>query len=161
MCWWLTIFLPCFCGVTGLVFILFGLPTHFVYLFVADHLWRYANDVFLWPASRDGSGIRCQDRMVLSSWSAHPHTRSLHSSAAALPSGRVARSCQPILSLTPLNTQKHFSHNIVFKGEVLCALNFSISSPLSTWTEQFVKGPLRKREISTWFIRALGNFIVF
>ena len=122
MCWWLIIYLPCFCGVTGLVFILFGLPTHFVYLFVADHLWRYANDVFLWPASRDGSGIRCQDRMVLSSWSAHPCTWSLHSSAAALPSGRVARSSQPILLLTSITTHKHFSRNIAYLKLKSCVL---------------------------------------
>ena len=100
--------LPCFCGVASIVFILFGLPTHFVCLFIADNLWRYANDVFLWPASRDGPGIRCQDRMVLSSQSAHPCTWSLHSCSAALPSSRVARSIQPVLLLTSITTHKQF-----------------------------------------------------
>ena len=166
-------FLPWFCGVAsryandsiclsylnfcivlcviGLDFVLFVLPTYFVSLFVADHLWRYANHVFLWSASRDGSGIRCQDRMVLSSWSAHPHTRSLHSSAASLPSGWVARSSQPVLLLMWITTSEQFSCDVTYINfKILCAYNVLISSPLSTWTDQSVEGQLMKRVKSMW-----------
>ena len=120
-------------------------------LFVADHLWRYADHFLLWSASGDGSGIRCKDRMVLSSWSAHPHTRSLHSSAASLPSGWVTRSSQPVLLLVWISTSEQFSCDVMYINfKILCAYNVLISSRLSTWTEQSVEGQLMKRVKSMW-----------
>ena len=53
-----------------------------------------------------------------------------------------------------------FTRNIPFKGEVLCAFNFLISSTLTTWTEQFVKGSLMKQEVTTWFIKVPGELLL-
>ena len=86
----------------------------FVSLFVADHIWGHADHVLFWSASRDWSGLRCEDRVVLSSRPVYPRARSLHHRSGALPSGFIARSCQPVLSITSISTQKHFSLNLEY-----------------------------------------------
>ena len=98
--------------------VLSGLPTHFVYLFSVDHIWGYSNKVLFWSPSRDWSGVCCQDRVVLSSRSAHPYPWSVYSCATALPSSRVTRSSQPVLLLTSITAHEHLSC-IVVKVEAI------------------------------------------
>ena len=83
----------------------------FISLFVADHIRGYADHSVFQSASRDRSGVRCEDGLVLSSKPVHPCTRSLHPRSGALFSGFIARSRQPVLSITTFSAQKHFSLN--------------------------------------------------
>ena len=100
--------------------------------------------------------------MVLSSRPVYPRARSLHPSSGALPSGFVARSCQPVLSLTSISTQKHFSLNLEYlevKFYVILTSRFLHRCLHEQNSSQ--RGSLMKRENSTWCIQSLGNFIVF
>ena len=83
----------------------------FISLFVADHIRGYADHAVFQSASRDRSGVRCEDGLVLSSRPVHPCTRSSHPRSGALFSGFIARSRQPVLSITTFSAQKHFSLN--------------------------------------------------
>ena len=80
-------------------------------LIVADHIRGYADHAVFQSASRDRSGVRCEDGLVLSSRPVHPCTRSSHHRSGALFSGFIARSRQPVLSITTFSAQKHFSLN--------------------------------------------------
>ena len=100
--------------------------------------------------------------MVLSSRSVYPRARSLHPSSGALPSGFIARSCQPVLSITSISTQKHFSLNLEYlevKFYVILTSRFLHRCLHEQNSSQ--RGSLMKRENSTWCIQSLGNFIVF
>ena len=100
--------------------------------------------------------------MVLSSRPVYPRARSLHPSSGALPSGIIARSCQPVLSLTSISTQKHFSLNLEYlevKFYVILTSQFLHRCLHEQNSSQ--RGSLMKRENSTWCIQSLGNFIVF
>ena len=83
----------------------------FISLFVADRIRGYADHAVFQFASRDRSGVRCEDGLVLSSGPVHPCSRSSHRRSGALFSGFIARSRQPILSITTFSAQKHFSPN--------------------------------------------------
>ena len=100
--------------------------------------------------------------MVLPTRSVHPRARSLHPSSGALSSGFVARSCQPVLSVTSISTQKHFSLNLEYlevKFYVILTSQFLHRCLHEQNSSQ--RGSLMKRENSTWCIQSLGNFIVF